>query len=77
MSVAHDFSKFLETVPAERKQELEGILVSIMHSEALELPAEVEAEIQRRAADPNREYATRADLETIFGTPLPFDSFET
>ena len=76
MSVVQDFSKFLDTVSEVRKRELEGIMVSIMHSEQMELPPEIEAEIMRRAADPNPTYATRADLEKLFGKPLPFEYFD-
>ena len=73
MSTVQKFVNFTETLDQSSMQEVERILVHIMDvlPNDWELSPEQEAEDIRRALDPNPKYATQAEVDAVFGRPLP------
>lgn len=68
MAVLEEFVAFANGLPADRSAEIDEVLESIMRSESAEFeftPEEL-AELDRRAADPNPEYADPAEIEANF-----------
>jgi hypothetical protein len=68
MSVLEEFVAFAQRLPADRRHEIDEILASIMDSESPEFDFTEEelAELGRRMADPNPQYATPAEVEAVF-----------
>jgi hypothetical protein len=68
MTVLEKFMAFAEALSSAERQEIEALLASIMDAHAGEFDLTVEelAELDRRLADPNREYADPAEIEAIF-----------
>jgi hypothetical protein len=68
MSVLEKFVAYAEALPEERRREIDEILASIMDSESpeFEFTEEELAELHRRMADPNPQYATPAEVEAVF-----------
>ena len=59
MGTLERFAKFADTLPQERREEIEAILERIMADEAAAgLTPEQWAELERRLADPNPTYVT-------------------
>ncbi len=67
MTIFEKFVAFAETRPEDRRAVLADLLSGIMASEAdRELSPEQLAELDRRMADPNPEYADPAEMEAFF-----------
>jgi hypothetical protein len=68
MTVLEKFMAFAEALPSAERQEVETLLASIMDAHAGEFDLTVEelAELDRRMAGPNPEYADPAEIEAIF-----------
>lgn len=67
MPILEKFVAFAEGLPEERRARIEELLSEIMASEAeCELSPEQLAELKRRMADPNPEYATAEEVEAFF-----------
>jgi hypothetical protein len=70
MTVLEKFVAFAEGLPAERRQAIEDLLADMMGAEDASgdfTPAEM-AELRRRLADPDPQYADPKDIAAIFGT---------
>ena len=70
MTIFEKFAEFAEGLPETRRQEIEELLADLMAGEntAGEFSAEELAELERRMADPNPQYADPKDIAAIFGT---------
>jgi len=68
MTILKKFVAFAETLSAEERREVESLLASIMYGRSVEfeLTAEEEAELDRRMAEPDPEYAGPEEIEAIF-----------
>ncbi|QGN54787.1 hypothetical protein [Novosphingobium sp. Gsoil 351] len=68
MSILEKFVAFAEALPDERRAEIDEILAAIMDSDDPEFgftPDEL-AELDRRMADPDPQYADPAEVEAVF-----------
>ena len=68
MTIIEKFVAFAEGLPADRRAEIEEILFEIMEAETAdcELSPEQLAELERRMADPNPQYASAEEVEAFF-----------
>jgi hypothetical protein len=70
MTILEKFNAYAERLPPERRQEIDDLLASIMEADSPDFdftPDEL-AELDRRMAGPNPEYADSKDIADIFGT---------
>ena len=70
MTILEKFNAYAEALPPERRREIDDLLASLMESDSPEsdLTPDELAELDRRVADPNAEYADPKDIADIFGT---------
>ena len=70
MTILEKFVAFAEGLPEDRRQAFEELLADLMAGESSdgEFTPEELAELDRRMADPNPEYADPKDIAAIFGT---------
>jgi putative addiction module component (TIGR02574 family) len=67
MTIFEKFAVFAETLPEDRRIALAELLSGIMAAETdRSLSPEQLAELDRRMADPNPEYADPAEVEAFF-----------
>jgi len=68
MTVLDKFVAFAEGLPADRRREVEEVLAALMDRESDDhgLTPEQLAELDRRMAEPNPEYADPSEVEAIF-----------
>lgn len=68
MTIFEKFAEFAERLPDDRRAEIEELLAEIMESEGADwsLSPEQLAELERRMADPNPQYATAEEVEAFF-----------
>jgi len=67
MTILDRFVQFTLSLPDERREEIEDILASIMAgNEAAAFSAEQLAEIDRRLAEEDPEYATEEEVAAVF-----------
>lgn len=70
MTIFEKFAEFAERLPKTRRREIEELLADLMAGEdtAAGFSADELAELERRMADPNPQYADPKDIAAIFGT---------
>jgi len=73
MGILHKFLAFAETLTGAERDHMDAVLQSYMKSSDAhwDLSPEQAAENLRRVKDPNPEYATQAEVDAVFGKPLP------
>lgn len=73
MGILHKFVAYAEKLSVEERDEVDAVLYNYMQGREAhwELSPEQAAENARRVADPNPEYATQAEVDAVFGKPLP------
>ena len=72
MTKLEEFISYASGLPAKRREEVEGILSTIMSTsnDAVSLSLAQEKEIQRRLDDPNPGYASSQEVEAVLGRPV-------
>ena len=72
MGTFEKFTHYRDALPARERRRLDGALAILMEQHDVPpLSAEQSADIERRFADPSPEYATRAEVDAVFGRPFP------
>lgn len=68
MTIFEKFAEFAECLPDDRRAAIEELLADIMESEGADCDFTPEqlAELDRRMADPNPEYASPEEVEAFF-----------
>ena len=73
MTIIDQFVKFAREMPAKERESLEATLAALMntYSGQFEFALEEIAEIERRRSIANAAFADDAEIEQLFGKPLP------
>ena len=76
MTTAERIARIVERLPLEKREDFEVALSDMVQnflSDAndVTLSPEQEAEDLRRFSDPNRQFATREQVDAVWGKPLP------
>ncbi len=72
MTVLEKFMVFAKDLPADRLESVEEVLAALMetYSEKYDLTADQMAEMEKRMAEKNPEYASQEAITAIFGKPF-------
>lgn len=70
---------FAKALPSDRLESVEEVLATLMesYSEKYDLTAEQLADMEKRMAEENPEYASRAAIAALFGKPFSPASFRS
>lgn len=72
MTMLEKFMAFAKALPADRLESVEEVLATLMetYSDKYDLTADQLAEMEKRLAEKNPEYASQAEITAIFGKPF-------
>tara|TARA_R110002124_G_scaffold42459_4_gene130592 strand:- start:380 stop:604 length:225 start_codon:yes stop_codon:yes gene_type:complete len=72
MTMLEKFMAFAKDLPADRLESVEEVLAALMetYSDKYDLTADQLAEMDRRVAEENPEYASQEAITAIFGKPF-------
>ena len=72
MTMLEKFMAFAKALPADRLESVEEVLAALMetYSDKYDLTADQLAEMDRRVAEENPEYASQEAITAIFGKPF-------
>ena len=75
MTTLEKLAMLVESIPADKQiafqTELGLVVQNYLNDDDFMLSSEQEEEDKRRHADPNPKYATQAQINSIWGKPLP------